>query len=307
MSLREIAAVLDGQVFDGGRRALVRAPGHSAADRSVSLLLSEGRVVIHSFGAADWRDVQAHLRDLGLLDADDRPVGSRVCTPDPAPPRPDRLKRITMARRLWDDSRPIMPASPSFMHLRQRVGLEAATPSEALRHHPAAPVSVFGQARLRTPALLAALTDVGGALTAVEMVHLRLDGSVARGLRLPRKTVGALPAGAAVRLHAPGPDLLVGEGVMTVLSAAHRFQLPGWALLSAGALARWTSPDGVRSVVIAADRGIAGEDAAARLEAALRRAGVRVRLALPPIGSGDWNDVATFERRREEGTGRAPA
>jgi hypothetical protein len=62
----------------------------------------------------------------------------------------------------------------------------------------------------------------------------------------------------------------------------------------------------VRSVTIAADRGKAGEAAAAALARALRGLGVRTRLSLPPIGFGDWNDVAMSGGAREEKGGAEP-
>jgi len=55
MSLHPIVAALGGDLYQGGRRANVPAPGHSQADRSVSLLLEGDRLVIHGFGAADWQ------------------------------------------------------------------------------------------------------------------------------------------------------------------------------------------------------------------------------------------------------------
>ncbi|MFA4938877.1 hypothetical protein [Brevundimonas sp.] len=54
MTLHAIVAALGGDLYQSGLRANVPAPGHSPADRSVSLLLSQGRVIIHGFGAADW-------------------------------------------------------------------------------------------------------------------------------------------------------------------------------------------------------------------------------------------------------------
>ena len=68
MSLRLIVAALGGDIHSGGRSANVPAPGHSRADRSVSLLLDGDRVVIHGFGAADWRAVREHLQGLGFID-----------------------------------------------------------------------------------------------------------------------------------------------------------------------------------------------------------------------------------------------
>ena len=46
MSLRQIVAILGGDLYQNGLRANVPAPGHGKADRSVSLLLDGGRVVI---------------------------------------------------------------------------------------------------------------------------------------------------------------------------------------------------------------------------------------------------------------------
>lgn len=72
MSLRTIVAALGGDLYQGGARANVPAPGHDAADRSVSLLLSEGRVVVHSFGAATWQAVRDDLHRRNLIGADGR-------------------------------------------------------------------------------------------------------------------------------------------------------------------------------------------------------------------------------------------
>ena len=57
MSLRPIVQALGGDLYDRGQRANIPAPGHSAADRSVSLLLKEGRIIVHTFGDGDWRAV----------------------------------------------------------------------------------------------------------------------------------------------------------------------------------------------------------------------------------------------------------
>jgi phage/plasmid primase-like uncharacterized protein len=113
--------------------------------------------------------------------------------------------------------------------------------------------------------------------------------------------VGLLPAASAVRLHQAGHRLLVGEGVMTTLSASRRFRLSGWALLSANNLAKWSAPPLVRHVVIAADWGAAGETAAGVLQDRLMSQGVSAEITLPPPGYGDWNDVAVAEGREEEG------
>ena len=82
-------------------------------------------------------------------------------------------------------------------------------------------------------------------------------------------------------------------------SAAARFRRPGWALLAAGNVDAWPAPAGVTDVLIAADRGQAGEAAAARLARQLRAIGITSEIALPPAPFGDWNEAA------QEGWGRA--
>ncbi|HST91022.1 MAG TPA: toprim domain-containing protein [Brevundimonas sp.] len=299
-SLLPIVRALGGELWDGGRRAVVRAPGHSQSDRSVSLMLSGDRVVIHSFGSADWRDIRSHLLDLGLIDHGGRAAGCTRNGDRSATLRPDALRRTRIALALWDEAGAVSPGSASMRHLVRRLGSPPPL-SEALRHHPAAAVSVFGEGGPRLPALLVRVSDARGALSAVEIAYLTPDGRAADGLRLRRKTVGAVPPGAAVRLSQPAERLLVGEGVMTVLSAAARFDLPAWALLSARNLAAWSPPPEVRHVLIAGDRGPAGEQAAAKLAERLRLGGVASRIALPAPAHGDWNEAAIASGRREEG------
>ncbi len=290
VTLAPIVAALGGDLYAGGLRASVPGPGHGPMDRSVSLLLDDGRVVIHGFAGEDWRVVMADLVDRGLVDragrvrgggpaADDRPLA----LPSPA--------RLRVAAQLWGEGSALTEASAAGHYLRQR-GVDCALAGLCdLRAHPAAPVSVYRPGRWRRPALLAAVRREDGDLTAVEVTYLTSAGQRAADLALPRKTLGALPAGAAVRLHAAGPDMLVAEGVFTALSAGARFGLPCWALLSTSNLRRWRAPDGVRRVLIAGDRGPDGERSASILADALRGQGVEVAVRLPPLGRGDWNDL----------------
>jgi phage/plasmid primase-like uncharacterized protein len=134
--------------------------------------------------------------------------------------------------------------------------------------------------------------DPSGRYTAVEITYLAANGRRALDLRLPRKTVGVPPPGCTVRLDPAAEDMLVGEGVFTTLSATEWFGLPGWALMSTGNLRAWSAPEGVRSVLIAADRGKDGEASAEVLRARLAAEGVAASVALPPAPWGDWNDWA---------------
>jgi hypothetical protein len=293
-TLAAIVRRLGGDLYDGGRRAVVPGPGHGPGDRSVSLLLAEGRVLAHSFAGQDWRGVLDALRAEGLIDERNRLVGGSSAH---HPTRPSRPERARTALELWRAGRDIA-GTLAEVHARKR-GVHRRL-GEALRFHSAAPSAVYDGRGLARPALLARIDDASGAFAGVELTYLDRSGAVAGGLRVPRKTVGGRPTGSAVRLDAASRELLVGEGVFTCLSASQALRLPTWALLSVGNLRAWSPPAGVERVVIAVDRGGPGEAGAAVLSARLRRMGVAVEMRLPPGAFGDWNDAV---RRPARGSG----
>lgn len=289
MSLHAIVQALGGDLYDRGRRANVPAPGHSRHDRSVSLLLEGGRVVVHTFGGSDWREVLDHLRALDLIDAANAPRSVTAVEASPAPAT--HLERRDAALRLWEGGRAIA-GTASERYWRSR-GLAGPLPSPAvLRHNADTPVSAYRPRGHARPALLAAIHEADGTFTAVEVTYLTGHGRRATDLRLARKTVGPAPGGCAIRLDEVGEEMLVGEGVFTTRSASEWFGLPGWALGSTRNLRVWRPPAGVRSVLIAADRGRDGEASAERLRAGLVRSGVAAAVALPPPPHGDWNEWA---------------
>lgn len=299
MTLHAIVRALGGDLYQGGARANIPAPGHSRRDRSISLLLSHGRLVVHGFGGADWRAAFRMLRERGLVDADGRfssDGGASIAAPD-------RSGRIRTARDLWEGAGPITPATLSLAYLKGRSVLSDPGGISDLRHHACAPISVYRQQSTTRPALVAGVRGPSEDLTAVELTYLDPSGRRAVGLRLSRKTVGLVPAGAAVRLAPAASEMLVAEGVITALSAIERFKLPGWALMSAGNLAAWTPPGGVRRVLIAADRGAVGQDAADRLRRRLSAAGLSACIRLPDMPFGDWNEAAAdgASQREERG------
>jgi putative DNA primase/helicase len=303
VSLRQIVAVTGGELYQNGRRANIPAPGHGKADRSVSLLLSTDRVVIHTFGAADWREVQDDLRRRGLIDRYGRLPGS--VAPSSAL-LVDHTRRQGVANALWQGGVPPAASGTTGRHLTAR-GVAWRTDLHDLVEHPSAPYSVYRPGRHGGRAMMAGIRSPAGDLTAVELTYLSTNGRIAAGLRIPRKTVGQVLPGSAVRLRPATARMLVAEGVVTTLSAMERFDLPGWALLSAGNLSQWRAPDNVASVLIAGDRGEAGETAAMRLAKRLEREGVEAILAFPPPSFGDWNEAAQAVRKAgKEGLGRAP-
>jgi hypothetical protein len=244
-ALGPIAEAMGGECYDGGRSALVPAPGHSLSDRSVSLRLAGDRVLVHVFSGGDWREVVDALRQLGLVDDQNRLTGQsargavRGAHGGAAADSLSDRQRRAAAQALWDSGRAIA-GTLSERHARRRA-IEGPLPGpHALRHRGDTPTSLYHPGRHRRPALLAAITDPQGGLVGVEVAYLAANGAKASGLRAPRRTIGRLVPGCAVRLQQPQRHMLVAEGVFTTLSAMERFGLPGWALLSTGHLRRWT-------------------------------------------------------------------
>jgi hypothetical protein len=292
MSLRPIVQALGGDLYDRGQRANIPAPGHSAADRSVSLLLKEGRIIVHTFGDGDWRAVLDHLRGEGLVDAHNAPTTlSQTRRASAAGNAGTTIERLNAARRIWEAGKAVADTL-SERHCRLRAITRDLPGPQLLRHCGHAPVSAYAaESRHHRPALLVGVSDATGAFTAVELTYLAPNAHRAADLRLNRKTVGAVPAGAAVRIDEAAPEMLVAEGVFTTLSAGERFSLPAWSLMSTRNLRSWVAPPGVRSVLIAADRGLDGAASAQVLAARLQRQGVAARIEFPPEPFGDWNDV----------------
>lgn len=282
--LAAIVATLGGTLYDAGRRALVPGPGHGPGDRSVSLTVADnGRLLIHCFSPRDdWRAVHAHLRAHGLLDGHAWPAVDGV-TPPPAARRDnDRRRR---AQQIWDEGLPIKNTLAA-RYLARR-GLESA-PASSLRFHPRA---TSLEDRERRPALLAAISDPAGTLQGVQITLLNSHAEKA-ALATPRRVVGAL-LGGAVRLGAARDDVLVlAEGVETALSASIALENPAWAALSAWNLAHFSHLPRLDRLLIAADNGAPGLDAAAALTVALQSSHPRLVTTIkpPPAPHADWND-----------------
>lgn len=278
--LERIVRACGGELYAGGRRALIPGPGHSRQDRSVSLYeTDDGRVLVHCFSPRDdWRAVAAWLKTHGL-ERSERPPASDGA---PTPPRPEGLDR---ARTIWSEARPV-----EGTYAERYLALRAIPPtfrmSAALRFHPG--VTSLDDHR-RRPALVAAIADAAGALQGVQVTLLSPTGAGKAAIATPRRVIGAMRGG-AVKLMPAGPDLVLAEGVETALSAAAVFGVSAWAALSASNLAAFTPPDVVERLIIAADRDAPGLDAAETLAARLAdRLEVSIR---SPDYFEDWNAAA---------------
>lgn len=152
------------------------------------------------------------------------------------------------------------------------------------------------------PAMLAAVRDVSGQLVTLHRTLLTADGRKAdvhvpkRLMRLPDdRTIN----GCAIRFGEPHEVLALAEGIETALSVVVATGLPCWACICAHGMEVVEIPDGVREVLIFADkdRSLTGERAAQALAERLKGGCVTTRVVtireeIPETEKGiDFNDL----------------
>ena len=153
------------------------------------------------------------------------------------------------------------------------------------------------------PMMVALLMDPDGQPVQLHRTFLRPDGSGKAAIRAPRRFLsGPVPAGAATRLYRyeTGP-LGIAEGIETAIAAAMLHDMPVWAALDAGKLAKWQPPAQCASVVVFADNDAHGKgtDAAEVLRERLTAAGFQVTVKVPKRVGEDWNDMLLRRIRLE--------
>ena len=246
-------------------------------------------VIRRTCGFIDFRDVAEEARRfLALPHAEPRHSRKPVRTPVPA-------GSPEAARRLIAVSQPIR-RSLVEAYLRHR-GIRAVHDAGALRFHPRCYYRPDDNSPTETwPAMIAAVTDLAGAITGAHRTWLAPDGSGKAPVDTPRRAMGGL-LGHAVRFGAPGEVMAAGEGIETMLSL--RCALPAMpmaAALSANHLAALVLPPALRRLYIARDADAAGDAALAALTERAEAAGVEA-LALSPR-RGDFNeDLRAFGLR----------
>jgi phage/plasmid primase-like uncharacterized protein len=238
-------------------------------------------VIRESRGLIDFRDVAEEARRFLSLP---RPEHRQA----PAPLRtPAAAGSPEAARRLIAMSRPIRRTLVET-YLRNR-GIETVHDGDALRYHPRCHYRPDDGSPVQSwPAMIAAVTDLGGGITGAHRTWLAPDGSGKAAVGTPRRAMGSL-LGNAVRFGAAGDVLAVGEGIETMLSL--RLALPAMpmaAALSANHLAALLLPPALRRLYIAGDADAAGGMALATLTERAVAAGIEA-LALSPR-LGDFNE-----------------
>lgn len=203
------------------------------------------------------------------------------------------------ARRLFAASRPIA-GSVVKTYLRSRRITDVAG-CDALRFHPrcyyrASKHDAPG-VRPAWPAMIAAVTDLDGAITGVHRTWLAFDGRGKASVAYPRRAMGHL-LGNGVRFGRAGRIMIAGEGIETMLSLRQVMpMMPSIAGLSAAHLAAILFPATLERLYIARDDDVAGAAALTTLSERAEALGIEVVPLEPRLD--DFNsDLATFGRER---------
>ncbi|MFP1132963.1 toprim domain-containing protein [Asticcacaulis sp. W401b] len=305
MSLRKIVQTAGGILYANGTKALIPAPGHSQTDRSASLMISRnGKVIVHSFGGATISEILADLRSRGLVNQQGYPSESFGTAVDVRSPLSDPA-RTRRALDLWSLGHRIHN-TPAEAYVRgERAIRRPIEHISSLRYLSDCPLAVYDEACRRTArALLSRIETKDGSLCGIEITYLTASGCRNTNIRTSRKIVGTVPSGAMVALDPIAEHMVVGEGVMTVLSASEHLQLPGQALLSVTNLTRYIPPPAVRHLTIAADRGPVGEGGARSLLERLKLTLNSVEIVLPPAPYDDFNSWAQALKKEEGRAGK---
>ena len=198
-----------------------------------------------------------------------------------------KSSRTEAARRLFFRSGPLLGSlGATYLHGR---GIEFLSAHDPLRFHPRCYYRGEPEAALLTfPAIIAAVTDLGGELTAVHRTWLDPSGHDKASVETPRRAMGNI-LGHAIRFGEARDVLAAGEGIETMLSLRCAVTgLPMAAAISARHLAALLLPADLRLLYIVRDADPAGDAAVATLVA--RGLSERFETAVLSPCFGDFND-----------------
>jgi putative DNA primase/helicase len=194
-------------------------------------------------------------------------------------------KRVKWAHRIWSECRPATGTMVAS-YLRSRgIGIN---PPASIRYHAALrhPTGKY------FPAIVARVEDVCGRFGGIQRIYLKPDGSGKADVEPNKVSLGAC-GGGAVRLAVATKVLALAEGIETALSILQATDIPTWACLGTSGLKALQVPGDVHAIFIGADADRPGLRAAH--EAAYRFLGEnperKIRVAVPPRGGTDWNDI----------------
>ena len=230
---RTIASILGGDVTSRNS-CNVPGPGHSKADRSLSITIDgrQGRIVVCSHAGDNWKACKDYVRErLGL---GSEGIGQHIARSPfvviDTGPDPDKERKKAFALRIWSQS--VNPNGTIVEHyLREHRGLSLTNEitGSVIRFHGSLYFDQFN----RHPGMVSLLRNIlSDEPCGIHRTFLDRD----TGAKIDRKMLG-IAKGAAIKFDVNlQTTLTIGEGIETVLSARAAGYAPAWALGSSGAV-----------------------------------------------------------------------
>jgi Toprim domain/CHC2 zinc finger len=206
----------------------------------------------------------------------------------------EKAARQALALKLWAEARPITNTlAARYLANTRGVDLTALPDriDDVLRFHPRCP---FGHGTYH-PCLMALMRNVAtDSPTGIQRIALTTSAK-----KIDRRMLGQ---SGVVKLWPANSQLVIGEGLETVLAAATRIPYddaplrPAWAALSSDALTNFPIVSGVERLIILVDHDSAGKTAASFCTGRWNRAGRTVIMLTPTRAGEDFNDIALAEK-----------
>lgn len=294
----ELGAAPD--VIEPGRLIRFSTNGKRGDAAGWAKLFEDGRAGV--FG--DWRSGFAGTwtaKPRALMTATERAELARQVAQAAAEREAEQRRRWAEnaghITELWAQCLPVSAGDPVALYLAHRLRLSDAPPCwhppQCLRHHPALAYWNEGTRVGIWPAMVAPLVAPDGRVVALHRTWITDDGAKAPTPGPVKKLTGTAGplAGACIRLaDLAGGRIGIAEGIETALAARCASGVPTVAAYSAGNLAAWQWPHGLRRLVIFGDADPAGREAAEKLRQRARVAGLAADVLLPSTAGADWCD-----------------
>jgi hypothetical protein len=283
-----LARALGGDV--SGHNVLAPGPGHSAADRSLSIKIDPSApdgFVVHSFAGDPPMQCRDHIRSVIDLGCRGWKLSGPPCSSQSrySAPNHEQDRRSALALKLWKEGcDPRGTVVTTYLATRGLM-ISDEIANEVIRFH---------------PTLKSKAGSVGGMLALFRDIHTNKPCGIHRtfldqaGRKLDRKMLGRAH-GAAIKLDVDEHVTLglhIGEGVESSLAARLAGFRPVWAVGSANAISTFPALTGIETITILGEVDDGGANYRASHACAKRwmETGREALVIWPQIG-GDLNDV----------------
>lgn len=292
---RNIAHIMGGDVV--GRDSVnVPGPGHSAADRSLSIKINgraPGGFVVFSHCGDNPIECRDYVRQrLGLDPFDPRADNQSIpqFSVSIAGGEVDQRRRIEFSQKIWQQSGdPRGTVVEHYLRSERSLELLPSIVGSVVRYH--------GRLKYGDDQYCMGMVCLMRNIKTDEPTAIHRTFLDSNGKKIDRRMLG-IAKGAAIKIDAqPGIDgrLTIGEGFETSLASRLAGLGPAWALGSAGAMQAFPVVDAVSELTFLEENDNTIQRASHRAKVACTKrylkAGKPVNVVTPRVGLTDFNDV----------------